>query len=104
MGTLLIPYSTMYFSRHLLYFVRQSTNKYHIILCTLYITRSIRRTEALSFVREPAQVEQFGDLVREAEMLWTCAEETQWAYWTKNLQQGAARKEEKRNIKEKVHE
>lgn len=59
------------------------------------------------YVTGTAQVELFGDLVRQAEMLWTCAEETHWTHWThwtKNVQHGAARKEESRNIREKVHE
>lgn len=34
------------------------------------------------------------------EMVWTCAGETQWIQWTKEVEHGAARKEKKRKTVE----
>lgn len=38
------------------------------------------------YIRGTAQVEQFGAKVREANMVWTCVEDRQWIYWTKDFE------------------
>lgn len=41
--------------------------------------------------------------VREAEMIWKCAEEGDWIYWTKDDEDGASKQEERRKTSEKIH-
>lgn len=55
------------------------------------------------YIRGTAQVEQFGERVKvKAEMVWICAEEGLWIYWTKNVEYGAARQGLKRKTRQEA--
>lgn len=61
----------------------------------------VNRFPQMNTSEREAQVQQVGD--EKAEGGWTCADKGQWVCWTQDVDNRAARDEEKRKTTEKGH-